>query len=152
MALHGSVIGSASHGVKEFCDLTAARGTIRLWRLLQFFKNLDRSNDRTVLAAYRHGTCSNRDFMASLVIKNARPLGIMRRLHRMGQRTLLIAKFTTRLIAMEKRVGNAAAPEYLVAEMPRDPFSAVAPEYNSFLRIEDAHSRREALENVAAKV
>ena len=117
---------------------------------LQFLKCFDCSNDRAMLVVNGNGANANRNFVSGFVMQKPDALDRMRGFDGAGSRTLFVAEFAARLIALQQRLGGAGAANDIVTQMAGDAFGPIAPKDNLLLHVEDRQSRGQTFKNAAA--
>jgi hypothetical protein len=83
------------------------------------------------------------------VVQEADGFSGMRCFHGAGERAILVAEFTPRLIALQQRFCDTGMPNHFVAGSPRYVFCSVAPQYDFLLHVDDAESCRHAFQDAA---
>jgi hypothetical protein len=76
----------------------------------------------------------------------------VRCLDRAGDGTVLFAELTTRLIAVQESFPDTGVTDDCVAQVTRDSFRPVAPEYDFLMHVDDAHDGRQAVEDAVTDV
>ncbi|MFZ1138071.1 MAG: hypothetical protein WAN76_02760 [Candidatus Sulfotelmatobacter sp.] len=149
---HQSRAGHAGHIVDATGKFQTVFATVWAGHLLQLLERFDGADNRAVLVVYRNSAEADRKFMSGFVVQKTDGFSGLRCLDGAGDRAVLFAEFTTRLITVQQSLRDTGVADDFMAQVARNALRPVAPEHNFLLHVQDAEAGRQAFEDAATEV